>query len=502
MQGRIGQPLYQALQDLLQHGQATLDGVAIESAGLSLWGVELSGIVVFAWAREVESAPDHRVVYIPGDPDDPLREYPTYIDFCAHLRDRLAQADYATFFQRFIPSRRRAEVQGKLHQAFHPKVWNPGGWYEEVLDPQASLPFRETLLQGPLLASLFERKLARLKDDGLFVAVPSAGQDHKSLDEKLEYFAQDALLVLNGLAFAVPAVGAAMMVFTAAQLAHEVYEGIGEWTRDERGQAWAYLFDVVENLALIAALGAVDSQPPGIAVREMPDMLHPVRLGDGRMRLWTRDLGPFGHDLILPAELSADEQGLYTYQGKRWLALDGRVHEVAGDTGAGYYLGHPRRADAYRPALRYQGDGVWLHELDRPGEWSGLALFQRLGATARGLDELQAQRLLRVSGCHEAQLRRALVEGQRPPALLMDCLARYRIHRELLARDEVPNGENFNRLFEMLYQAPGEPLGAATAPLVRDFGGLPRRLAQELAEHATAAERALLEGQGLSLIHI
>lgn len=494
MQGHIGQPLYQAMLALLREGQATLDGVALESAGLSLWKVELSGIVVFAWERAVDSAPDSRVLYIPGDPEQPLKEFDSFIEVCGHLRDRLLQDDYLAFFQGFIPARHRAEVLDKLRQAFHPKVWNPGGWYEEVLDRQASLPFHETLLAGPLQASLLARKLERLKDDGLFVAVPTAEEDHKSLEEKLEYFAQDALLIANTLAFAVPVVGAAMMVFSAAQLAHEVYEGIGEWTRDEREQAWTYLFDVVENLALVAALGGAASAPPGIAVREMPDLLHPARLADGRIRFWSRDLKPFAHDQLLPAELKPDAQGLYVYQGKRWLPLDGRIHAVGGDAEAGYYLQHPRRADAYRPGLRYQGEGVWLHELDRPREWAGVALFQRLGAAARDLDEVQAQRLLVISGCHEAELRRALADGQHPPALLMDCLERYRIHRELLARGEPLTPEHFNRLFDMLYQDPAPP-AAALVPLLRDFGGLPRRLAEELLEHASAAERTLLEEQ-------
>ncbi|MEE1923402.1 NEL-type E3 ubiquitin ligase domain-containing protein [Pseudomonas sp. 148P] len=495
MQEHIGQPLYQAVLDLLDKGQASLDGVAIECAGLSLWNVELSGIVVFALDRAVDSAPDSRVLYIPGDTDEPLKEFATFNDMCGHLRDRLLQADYASFLQQFLPLRHRAEVQGKLRQAFHPKVWNPGGWYEEVLDRQASLPFREEVLEGPLLAALLERKVARLKDDGLYVAVPTAEEDHKSLEEKLEYFAQDALLVLNGVGFAVPVVGAAMMVLTTAQLAHEVYEGIGEWTRGEGEQAWAYMFDVVENLAMVAALGGAVGLPPGTAVREMPEMLHPARLDDGRLRLWTQDLGPFAHDLILPAELTPDAQGLYHYQGKQWLPLDGRLYAVGHSAEGGFYLRHPRRADAYRPGLRYQHSGVWLHELDRPREWSGLELFRRLGTLARGLDEVEAQRMLVISGCHESQLRRALVDGQRPPALLLDCLARYQIHRELLAAEEPVAGEHFVRLFDMLYQGPVDPPGGALALLLRDFPGLPRRLGHELLEQATAEERALFVAQ-------
>ncbi|EGH36014.1 leucine-rich repeat-containing protein, partial [Pseudomonas syringae pv. japonica str. M301072] len=35
-----------------------------------------------------------------------------------------------------------------------------------------------------------------------------------------------------------------MMAVTAIQLAHEVYEAVESWARDEKQQAFAYLFDV------------------------------------------------------------------------------------------------------------------------------------------------------------------------------------------------------------------------------------------------------------------
>jgi len=498
MQGRVGEALYQALFKRINGSEVLLDGVAFTCGGLTLWDVELRGIVVFGADRTVREGTDRIVVYIPGDPVEPLREHASFLDFCAHLRDRLLQADYLAFFQGLMPLRQRARLLDKLHQAFHPKVWNPGGWYEEGLDPQASLAFRERELQGELLPALLQRRIAGLRDDGLFVAVPSAAQDHKSLEEKLEYFAQAAVLALNALSFAVPVLGAAMLVFSSAQLAHEVYEGIGEWLRDEREQAWAYLLDVVENLALIAALGGAGAPRPGIAARELPrlpEVLHPVRLADGGTRLWSRDLKPFAHDIILPPQLVPDVRGLYQFQGKQWLRLEGRHYALAtGEDGTAWFE-HPRRRDAYRPRARYHGGGVWLHELDRPQAWSGLQLFQRFAALAEGLDAEQARQILLISGCHEAELRQTLVEARRPPALLLDCLERYRIHRSLEQGNEVLEAGQHARAFERLYQNPGAPASAAQSVILRDFTGLPRRIAQELLSHASSAERALLKQQ-------
>ncbi|MHA6194077.1 dermonecrotic toxin domain-containing protein [Pseudomonas wadenswilerensis] len=495
MQGHLGETAYQAVLKLVHGVASTLDGVAFESGSLTLWNVPLSGIVVFGGDRTARAAPDRIVVYIPGDPDEPLREHASFLDFCAHLRDRLVQADYLAFFQRFIPLRQRARLLDRLHQAFHPKVWNPGGWYEEVLDRQASLPFREGALEAPLMPALLRRKIAGLKDDGLFLAVPTATQDHKSLEQKLDYFAQAGLFALNALAFSVPVLGAAMLVFSSAQLAHEVYEGIGEWTRDEREQAWAYLLDVVENLALVAALGGAQEIRPGVPARELPrlpDVLHPARLADGGTRLWSRNLVPFAHDIILPGDLKADVRGLYRFQGRQWLALDGRHYSLLADAQGAAYLEHPQRIDAYRPRVRYHGGGVWLHELDQPRGWSGLQLFQRFGAVAAGLDETEARQLLLISGCHESALRQTLADGQRPPALLLDCLERYQIHRELVHGEEVLSAEHHARLFDMRYRSPVAPPGPAQRVLLRDFAGLPRRIVQELLAHASEAERALI----------
>lgn len=498
MSGRIDLPLYQAISRVLHNRDAHIEGVALTCSCLTLWNVELNGILLFGADRALRHGPDRIVVHIPDDPDEPLRQYPSFLDFTRHLRDRLVQPQYLKFFQRFIPLRQRAHLLGQLHQAFHPKVWNPGGWYEDGLDPKASLPFRERTLEGLLMPTLLRRRIAALKDDGLFLVVPTASEDHKSLAGKLEYFAQAALVGLNTLAFAVPVVGAAMMVFGAAQLAHEVYEGIGEWSRDDRQQAWSYLFDVLENLALFAALGAAAGSRPGTAARELPnlpDTLHPVELADGSTRLWNRDLQPFAHDIVLPPGLAPNARGLYEYQGKQWLARDGRHYSVVHREDGSAFLEHPRRADAYQPRLWSHPGGAWLHELDRPQEWSGASLFQGLGALAAGLDAEQTGQSLLISGCHESELRQALVEGQRLPALLEETLLRQRLYVEVAQGEGNLDPARHALQFDSRYQAAFAAPTAAQQLVLRDFGGLPRRVVDELLEHASAEELEQLERQ-------
>ncbi len=498
LRGVIDPALYQAACALIDDQEAKIGGVDMTCTCLRLWDVELNGILVFGADRSLREGPDTILVHIPDDPLESLRQYPSFADFVSHLRDRLLQPDYLAFFQRFMPARQRARLLDKLRQTFNPTVWIPAGWYDEVPDPKAELPLRERTLEGALLPTLLARRIAALKDDALFVAVPTASEDHKSLQDKLEYFAQAAVVTFNALAFAVPVVGAAMLVFSAAQLAHEVYEGIGEWTRDERQQAWTYLFDVVENLAFLAALGGAGVPQPGTAARELPrlpETLHPVELADGRPRLWNRDLTPFAHDIILPGNLRPDSRGLYEYQGKQWLALPQGNYSVVWRADGSAFIEHPRRAYAYQPGLHQHPGGAWLHELDRPREWSGLALLQRLGGVTRDLDEAQAGQLLTISGCYEAELRRALVDGQRPPALLQDTVERWRIHHELEQDEPTLSREHHGRLFDMLYQSAFAPADAARSVILRDFPGLPRRLVDELLEHATAQEAQLIATQ-------
>ena len=84
-----------------------------------------------------------------------------------------------------------------------------------------------------------------------------------TFDERVQYFVDTAFNVLNIAGFVVPVLGEVMMAVTAVQLAHEVYEGVESWSKDEKQQAFAYLFDVVENVALISALGAATTSAAG-----------------------------------------------------------------------------------------------------------------------------------------------------------------------------------------------------------------------------------------------
>ncbi|MDR0276281.1 MAG: NEL domain-containing protein [Paucimonas sp.] len=490
LRGWLDQGPYQALLDLAQHGKG--DGT-VETAGLTLWEVELNGLVLFLFSQAANGEP-RLVAYLPDEPRQPLQAFATLRAFQDSLRERLRDMAWRRWFLRFIPARERDQLMQRIQRTLFPKVWNPGGWYEEQYDANAVLHLEQQVHNAPLFNILLQRKIAVLKDDGLFHAVPTAEEDHKSMVAKIEYFFSVALNVANLAAFVVPGLGQVMLVVNATMLGYEVYEGFDALAKGEREEAWGYLMDVGENLAIMAALGAVGAAAHRfnanlpLAVRSM----RPVTLADGSVRLWKPDLAPFAWDIRLPEGLHPGENGLYAHQGRQWLKLENRYYSVRtllGDE-QGYRLEHPQRPGAYEPLVQHNDNGGWLHELDTPQHWEGEALFQRQGPLEAGVSAETARRALHISGVSEAQLRQTLVERQRPPALLTDTLRRL-----LLAEGLEKYGVLDAGAFDAVYSGQQPPLSAAGQVLQRRFP-LPNRLIEEIVSAAPRRELARMARSG------
>ncbi|OAI86098.1 NEL-type E3 ubiquitin ligase domain-containing protein [Pseudomonas putida] len=477
----IDQALYENLLGRVNDGSP--------ASSLALWEVELNGVVLFPCA-------DALVVFMPDEPRQPLQVFKTLDELQASLRERLKDPAWRNYFLRFVPARERTGLLRRIQAHLYPKVWNPGGWYEEQFDPSASIGLGSKAMDSPLLDFLLQRKIAVLKDDGLFHAVPTAVEDHKSLEDKVSYFLGVGLNVLNVAAFVVPGLGLVMLGVNAALLGYEVYEGFDSLSRGEREEAWGYFMDVAENLAIIAALGAAgavagrfEGNLP-LAVRSM----RPVTLADGSVRLWKPDLRPFAYDVELPAGLQPGDNGLYHWGGRQWLQLDGRYYSVRTLLGSetGYVLEHPTQADAWQLPVRHNDNGGWLHELDTPQHWRGEELFRRAGVLEAQVSAAMAQRALRISGVSEAQLRRSLMDSRRPPALLSDSLLRLAVADAL---GEFPLGDVASlpdslqsELFAHAYGEGQVELAPAGTVLKQQFDSLPRRVIEEILGAATEAE--------------
>lgn len=496
LQQAIGRSAYEALLEVPRQPTVTVEGKPLGYSLLRLWDVELTGIVVFSPDREESQRVEKITVYIPDDPISPLKEYASTAAFMASLRDALLTPGYLKFFERFVPARQRDALFRRIHATLYPKVWvsNPG-WYQEQADRNARLQLAERPFSQGFLTQLYQQKVDVLKDDGVFHAVPTATQDQKTRDQKLSYFAGKVFDALNIAAFVVPGLGEVMLTVTAVQLGYEAFEGLESLAEGDRQAAFGYLMDVVDNLALMAALGAAGSvggRQPAVEVPGVVSEMRAVQRPDGSAALWKPDLTPFAHDIVLPAGLKPDSLGLYAYQGKQWLALDGRTYAVkgAGDN-APYRMQHPSRPDAYAPTLRHNGAGAWVSEAEQPLDWQGLSLLRRLQPDSAGLSDEAARQVLCVSDTREAVLRRALAEGERPPALLEDTLQRFRLDQALDGTD-TSTGQQRRERFAADYAALDTTTSSDVHLLQRTFVGLPTKLAEELLSHATVAEREQL----------
>ncbi|WP_158288777.1 dermonecrotic toxin domain-containing protein [Pseudomonas sp. CC120222-01a] len=505
LQGAIDKASHDALLQLAVDGKATYQGRPILCSRLSLLRATLTGAAVLGVAAPGFSGGGRftpptfpyggwLVIYLPGMPE-PLTAHASRADAEAFLLAQMPALRRPEHL-RLVPEREKSAFLASLRDTLEPYTWNPAkGFKERMADPNARITLHVQPFTQPFVDELVTQRLQRLRDDGLFHAVPTASKDQDSLDRTRAYFESVVLGSLNIGAFFIPGLAPLMLGLTVLQLGHEVYEGLASWSDGEREQAFAYLMDVVENAALIAALGATgaaDAQPAvqRIAV-ESPSFieeLDTVELADGSQRLWRPDLQPFAHDVVLPADSRPDALGLHHHQGKTWLAIEDRAYSVRHLADASEYRLQPVHADnGYQPAVQQNGAGAWLLPAENPALWPQLKLFRRCGHLSSRFDDQTATRILSICGIEEDVLRRAVSDNLRLPALLEDTMARFELDRAL---DQWPGDRHAE--FQVRY----DHLPASEWPQARviaqRYPGLPTPVVDELLRNASLEEwRAL-----------
>ena len=514
LKGDISEALYSAaLATPLD--QAPSPSSPVTFSLLELWEAELTGVVLITLQAEGHQAV---ALYIPEDSTTPLKEFTSQQAMHDELRDRL-QADIG-YLDSHLADRDKAPITTRLKDRLMPLAWSARGLHERVPDPHATLypvmkPFSHAF-QGVMAF----QKAQRHEKDVLFHATPTEIVDRRTAQAHRELIAGRVLTALNIAGFFVPGLGEAMLAVCLAQLAHEVYEGIDAWENDERDTAYGYLLNVIENVAVMAALSAAakalrgsqgsetgmasegpeieepEDEEPGIAriPVETPSFieeLEDVETSDGQMRLWKPDLTPYQSFETLPHDLVPDELGLRHHQGKRWLILQGNQYIVSQTPTTGEYrLQHPASPRRYQPPVRHNGAGAWLHVTDKPLSWSGMTLLRRIGHLSGHFDEPTLQRIIAVSGVHEDELRRALAESQRLPALLEDTLQRFKLDETVRQlADESTRPAEFARAYAGL----SRDLAPGAEALQRAYPKLPSAVANELAREASANELQILD---------
>ncbi|MCU1763795.1 hypothetical protein NTD84_29290 [Pseudomonas sp. 14P_8.1_Bac3] len=424
----IGGGVYRMLQQALANsGSATLDGRPVTYSALTIFGIELVGPLLIGPTRKNADRVERLAVYLPNDPQQPIKEYATSGDFMADLRTRLHSAAYRRYFSQFVPLRQQGIFITQLSELYNTK--NVGIQWDYPLGAKpVNLPMGEVPIEGDLWTQLRQNTINKIYNNARAVAVPTEDEDSQARLERLQSYYDAANSVFNLAAFVVPVLGPVMLTVGAAQMCDEVFEGIEAYERGDTKEMWAHFSGVALNAAFVGTGAAV---LPKIQVSSVVDSLKQVTLADGKQKLWKPDLSQYKTTVTLPPDAVPDELGTYSHEGKKVLPLGGDHYLIEPDaTGEHYRIKHPTRAGAYSPELAHNGEGAWHHEAERPHTWEGATLMRRLGPVADGFSDAELEQARRASGVDDDVLRRVHANGEPVPAILLEALKKFRAHGE------------------------------------------------------------------------
>ncbi|MCF4996432.1 hypothetical protein GIW70_09210 [Pseudomonas syringae] len=422
MCGHISASVY-AMLELLRKDQKS---IKLGSNSLGLQKIKMNEVlfhgVVFIGPVREHADNDYRcVVYVPGDPLHPLKEYSNFDYFQSELSRRLRTADFKKFFLRFIALEDRADFEEHL-QILHRR---PNLVY---------VPLEGDDIDGGLFLELYRQRRAHLLADARLLIVPTADKDESARIARMERYKAIGINTIMLLLSFVPVMREVMLAVSAAQLLMEVYDGIEAWGRGEQEQATDYLFDTVENLILSATLAAggaaLGKAFKTIRGTSFLQQLRKVQLPSKAMRLWKPDLRVYRQPRRLASDLVPDERGLIMESDKQYLPIGDDLYAVEHVPGLDrWQLQHPSSSARYQPELETNGAGAWRHDSELPAEWNLLTLMRRFGIAAHEVPDAHIDRLLAVSGLSESNLRQMYVDNRRPAALLMDVVLRFKVDK-------------------------------------------------------------------------
>ncbi len=365
----------------------------------------------------------NQILYTPDDPIAPFRRHSSMDHLVASLAERLEDAQYLKFFKRLTPQ----QHQGSLFTV--KPAWvdsRPLGSPARIIPASLEEPVTRTPILGDLFQAITQRRIEQIKSDAGVLAVPTAQTDASSRQKRLQRYADMGKSLLLLAASFIPIVGEVLLVVSAGEIVHSIYNGFAAWSRGDSDLALNELMDAVDSAAE-AVISAGVLKTSGFTAK-----LVKVNVRDQGWRLWKPDLLPYRHLTELPAGLPADAQGLQLHEQQHYVKLDDHVHAVQRDASTGQWrLQHPSDPQAYTPTLSSNGVGGWLHEHESTRDWDDLKLIKRLGPDASNIAWEHVEPILHLSGVDAASLRQGHQELIRPAPLLRDTVKRFNLAQEL-----------------------------------------------------------------------
>lgn len=523
LQKTLDEPAYALLQQVVGGAPAlTYAQHQVRCRGFSLLGCVVQGAIVFeAWGEPLPGAVRWSdaalirqvVVFLPNDPQQPLRQYPSWYAFATALGQDLKRAGYPEYIAGLLGQDERQTFAAALAPLLQAK--------------RPELALRDRAWTGNVFGGLAWMRVAQIKANAATLAVPTAQVDRQAHERRLKALESAGLTLLGVAASFVPGISQVMLATTVSQLLGEVFEGARDWSHGQRTEALQHLLGVAQTLAAGVVLSAgVSAAAMALKRSAFVDRLMPVVRSAGQFRLWHPDLSAYRYPERLPVQAQVRSDGLIAAEGRLWLSQGQQAYEVERNRGA-WCLRHPQRSDAYAPLLEHNGEAAWRLPGQQPLLWEDrLLMLRSFGPQAQGFTDAVAEQVLGVAGVDTDLLRGLHVENRPLSAALNDTLARFRLdariddffeqlegevaptaldtdlyrlaQAHLHAAPEAPGAvlqrlrEQAPRLRDVLFaqqMAAREPLGNEYVNLMqRDFPGLPGVYAQVLIDQATSQQ--------------
>jgi hypothetical protein len=477
---------------------------------LSLFGIPLDGPLLVRLEPLETNEPC--LLYLPGH-SQAIRRYASLQALGKALTETLWQHRERVFFSRFVNHAQYASFVSQLRATLYPRYpyaslqttpavlekgqrfsWlkqlfpAPTDLLQETLDKNARLPMTFTAWPGDAFEARARAQVVRKLADASTLAVPLAKRDAIAARKRIQDWLALGMGVLNVAAFFVPALGEVVMVIGAAQWVGEFIDGVHAANNGDVEGAIEHLFDVLEDLAQLAALGTTG------VIAQRQGVLHDWLLvpQGGRQRLWQGDLAPFAQPRPWPAGTQANSDGLVKWQGQRWLLRNGQAYPLEPVSRGTWRLGKAPGI-SHRPTLRGNGQGRWLFDHEQPLGWTEQRLLEHVDSTAVAL---------RCSGYDSTVLRRALADRQPLPALLADVLDAF-AHPATGPRPQpLPGSQVLNRDFPALSRRACNELLAQARPAELTQLNNSARVPLAMAERARLYLRDIRLNKALARFHL
>lgn len=406
---------------------------------LALYGVALTQVLILAPSVSGTASTVPCVVYLPGDPLHPLKQYPSLNAFQQDLIGRLASQDFRRFIARFATIKERPS-------------------FLDLLVDAQSLQHSQNWLQVPVRREIFDvlynENIQFIKDESRALVVSTADSDdvdRGDLDSAYNTALAGSLFM--------PIMGVGFNVVLLSKWLSHFFHGADHWNVKVQETGQAFLRAVLLN----ARIADGEEEVP-----LTPDMarLVAVRLDDGREQLWLPDLLPYAQNVYWMNNLAPNNRnGIYDAEGRQWVRIDGAIYQVTKDTRLNKWrIVSPVHPNLFRPVLEHNEQGAWHHVMERPEQWERATLLRRLGYLTQRFSARERRLLGDISAVTNEELRTVYRDDQAIPGVLHETLIRLSVDRQIWAmlsrvREGQVLAQDYPHVAKVLVQLPNWPKG-------------------------------------------